>query len=133
MPGHKVRALETLRLELNLVELGLYRVSTPGRPLSAFEDSPICPRNLVNSCADCALIQFVPYAFRGKPVPCHHIRLNQAHETVDSLSRTGRQQELEEALRGWLTATIQRLEQEEVRPGNRTLARSVRNSARSAN
>jgi len=132
MPGHNIRALETLRLELRFVELGLYRVSTPGRPLSVFEDSPICLRCRVDSCAHCALIKFVPYACRSEPVPCHHIRLNQAHETVDSLYRTGTQQELEEALREWLTATIERLEQEEVRPGNRTLARSFRNSARSA-
>jgi len=112
MPGHDTRVLETLRFELKLVELGLYRASTPGCPVFAFEDSPICPRNRMNSCTTCALMKFVPYACRGEPVPCHHIRLNEAHETVDSLYRTGTQEELEEALRGWLTKTIKRLEQE---------------------
>ena len=127
MPGQNIRALETLRLELKLVELA--RASTPGSPLSVFEESPICLRCRVDSCA---LIKFVPYACRCEPVLCHHIRLNKAHETVDSLYRTGTQQEPEEALREWLTATIQRLEQEEIPLGNRTLARSLQNSARRA-
>lgn len=125
MPGHNSSTLETLRLELQLVGLGLYRVSTPGRPLSVFEDSPICPRYPGGSCGNCALMQFVPYACRDEPVPCHHIRLNEAHETVDSLYRTGTQLELEETLREWLTITIQRLEQEEVRFENGSLAAAV--------
>jgi len=129
MPGHNIRALETLRLER---EFGLYRVSTPARPLSVIEDSPICLRYQVDSCANCALMKFVPFACRSEPVLCHHIRLNRAHETVDSLYRTGTQQELEQALREWLTATIQRLEHEQVRLGEAIVARSLRNSARSA-
>ncbi|HTS59169.1 MAG TPA: hypothetical protein VMH03_16610 [Terriglobales bacterium] len=131
MPGHNIRALETLRLELKLVELG-YRASTPGRPLSVLEEAPICLRCQVDPCTNCALIKFVPYAGRCEPVPCHHIRLNQAHETIDSLYRTGTQQELEEALREWLIATIQRLEQEEIPLGNRILTMSLQNSAGSA-
>jgi hypothetical protein len=129
MPGHNIRVLETLRLELKLVELGLYRASTPGRPLSVFEDSPICPRYHADSCANCALMKFVPYACRDEPVPCHHIRLNEAHETVDSLYRTGTQKELEEALRNWLTATLKRLEEAEVQKGDGSREASLRNSA----
>jgi hypothetical protein len=129
MPGHNIRAPETLRLELRLVELGLYRLSTPGHPLSVFEDSPICLRYLVNSCASCALIKCAPYGCRRESVPCHRIRLNQAHETVDSLFRTGMQQELEEAPREWLTAISQRLEQEEVRAQGTEIS-SRRNSVR---
>lgn len=114
MPGHNIRALETLRLELKLVELGLYRAPTAGRPLSVFEDSPICPRYRADSCANCVLMKFVPYACRFEPVPCHYIRLNEAYETIDSLNRTGTQEELEKALQTWLTATIKMLEQEQV-------------------
>jgi hypothetical protein len=132
VPGDNIHALETLRLELKPVELGVYRVSTPGRPLSGFEDSLICLRCQVDSCANCALIKFVPYASRREPLPCQHIRLNQTHETLDSLYRTGTQQKLEEALREWLTATSQGLEQEEVRFGNKNLAGSLQNSARRA-
>jgi hypothetical protein len=117
MPGHRVEALETLRLELKLVELGVYGARTAGRPLSIFEDSPICPRYRADPCPECVLMKFVPLARRWEAVPCHHIRLNDAHETIDSLSRTGTQEELERALRKWLHATIEALEAEQVRTG----------------
>jgi hypothetical protein len=129
MPGPDIRALETLRVELKFVELGLYCGSTPGHPLSVFEDSPICPRHGVWSCANCPLIRFVPYALRSEPVPCHHIRLNEAHETIDSISRTGTQEELEQALRNWLTATIKTLEEAEVQTKGGTGDTSFRSSA----
>jgi hypothetical protein len=125
MPGQNIRVLESLRFELKLVELGLYRVPTPGRPLSVFEDSPLCPRYRADSCMDCALMKFVPYACRSQPVPCHHIRLNEAHETIDSLYRTGTQEELEETLRTWLTATIKTLEQEQVQSADISARRSA--------
>jgi len=114
VPGRSANVLETLRLELKLIELGLYCVPTPGSPLSVFEDSPICPRHGADHCPDCGLIQFVPSESRSEPVPCHHIRLNEAGETIHSLYRTGSREELEEALRNWLTATIKRLDDEQV-------------------
>jgi len=114
MPGRSANVLETLRLELKLIELGLYCVPTPGSPLSVFEDSPICPLHGADHCPDCGLIQFVPSESRSEPVPCHHIRLNEAGETIHSLYRTGSREELEEALRNWLTATIKRLDDEQV-------------------
>jgi hypothetical protein len=120
MPGYDVRTLETLRLELNLLELGLYRNPTPGRPLFVFQDSPTCPRYGADSCPNCVLMQFVPSDRRGEPVPCHHIQLDDAGETVDSLYRTGTQEELEEALRNWLTATITRLEEKQIQAGSIT-------------
>jgi hypothetical protein len=129
MPGQNIGALETLRVELKFVELGLYRNSTPGRPLSVFEDSPICPRHGVGSCTGCALLKFVPYALRSEPVPCHYIRLNEAHETIDTLYRTGTQEELEEALRNWLTATIKTLEEAEVQTKDGTCDTSSQSSA----
>jgi len=112
MPGYNV--LDTLRLELEFLKLGLYRAPTPGRPLLIFQDSPTCPRYGASTCPNCALMQFVPSEGRSEPVPCHHIRLNDACETVDSLYRTGTQEELEKALRNWLTATIKRLEEEQI-------------------
>jgi hypothetical protein len=127
MLGHNIGALDTLRVELKFVELGLYRSSTPG-PLSVFEDSPICPRHGVGSCTNCALIKFVPYALRSEPVPCHHIRLDDAHETIDSLSRTGTQEKLEQAQRNWLTATIKTLEEAGVQTKDGTCDTSFRNS-----
>jgi len=59
-------------------------------------------------------MKFVPYACRWETVPCHHIRLNEAHETIDSLCRTATQEELEAALREWLHATIEALEDDQV-------------------
>jgi len=124
MPGGSANVLETLRLELKLVELGLYCVPTPGSPLSVFEDSPICPRHGADHCPDCGLIQFVPSESRSEPVPCHHIRLNEAGETIHSLYRTGSREELEEALRNWLTTTIKNLMTSRCRPQEGTGASS---------
>jgi hypothetical protein len=114
MPGQNFEILDLLRLELEFLELGLYRAPTPGRPLSIFQDSPACPRYGAPTCSNCALMKFVPPECRCEPVPCHHIRLNEACETVDSLYRTGTQEELEEALRNWLKATIKTLEEKQI-------------------
>lgn len=114
MPGQNFDVLDTLRLEREFLELGLYRAPTPCRPLFIFQDSPTCPRYGAATCPDCALMEFVPSECRSEPVPCHHIPLNDACETVDSLYRTGTQEELEKALRNWLTATIKRLEEKQI-------------------
>jgi hypothetical protein len=108
MPGYHV--LDILRLELKFLELGLYRARTTGRPLLIFQDSPTCPRYGAATCPNCALMQFVRSECRSEEVPCHQIPLNDERETVDSLYRTGTQEELEEAVGWWLTATIKRLE-----------------------
>jgi len=113
MPGQNIQALGTLRLELKFVELGLYRAYTAGHPVSVFEDSPACLGREASSCRNCALMRFVPHEYRHETVPCHHIPLTVANETVDSFYRTGTQEELEQALRDWLSATIKKLEEEE--------------------
>jgi len=120
MAGYDVRTLDTLRLELKFLELGLYRTPTPGRPPLVFADSPICTRYGPTFCAACVLTQFVPAEFQSESLPCHHIQLNDARETVDSLYHTGTEEELEEALRNWLTATIKNLEEKQSPPGNIT-------------
>jgi len=116
MPGYHV--LGVLRLELRFLELGLYRAPTPGRPLLIFQDSPTCPRYGAATCPNCALMQFVPSECRYEPAPCQQIPLNDARETVDSLYRTGTQEELEEAVGRWLTATIKRLEAQQAQSGD---------------
>ena len=63
-------------------------------------------------CEECLLMQLVPENSRTEQVPCIHIPLSQHGETLDSLYRTGTQQEIEEALGTWLRATIRRLEAE---------------------
>jgi len=59
-------------------------------------------------------MQFVPPECRSELLPCHHIRLNDACETVDTLYRTGTQEELEQALHNWLTATIKSFEEKQM-------------------
>jgi len=130
MPGPGFDVRDTLRLELQFLELGLYRGPTPSLPLLVFEDSPTCPRYGSAACPNCALMQFVPSERRSELVPCRHIPLNDAGETVDSLYRTGTQEELEEAVRNWLAATIKRAEEKQIQAGDRaSLERPDRTSA----
>jgi hypothetical protein len=126
MPGYN--ALDTLRLELKFLELGLYRALAPGRPPLIFADSPTCPQCCAAACPSCVLMQFVPSECRSEPIPCHHIQLNAARETVDSLYRTGTQEEMEEVLRNWLTATIKRLEEGIIQPEMSVVSRHLRDS-----
>lgn len=43
-----------------------------------------------------------------------HIPLNESHETIDSLYRTGTEAELEQTLRSWLLCKIKQLEEEQM-------------------
>jgi hypothetical protein len=54
---------------------------------------------------------FVPPASRSEVIPCRHIPLNEAGETIDSFYRRHTQLELEEALSSWLRKRIKELEQ----------------------
>ena len=105
------RILQVLEHELEFSEQGGYHAPDSWRPSLVFEDSPTCLRTLASNCADlnCALLRFVPPEHRTRPGACRHIPLNSAGESVESLYRTGTQQELEAAVRTWLLATIQEL------------------------
>ena len=48
-------------------------------------------------------------------MPCHHIPLNEAGETVNTMERQYTQAELEQAVRDWLAKTIRRIEQDRAR------------------
>jgi hypothetical protein len=115
MPKDGRNLLDVLKFELEFLEQGGYgRLPREAwRPRFIFEDSPTCMN--FNSkdrepCEECLLMQFVPESARQEQVPCTHIPLSAYGETLDSLYRTGTQQELEEALGAWLRATIRRLE-----------------------
>ncbi len=110
--------LRVLKSELEFLESGGYRccVGSARRAQFIFEDSPMCMN--FNSlghprpCSECVLTQFVPAESRAEKIPCRHIRLNEAGETMDSLYRFGTQEEIEHALRTWLWTTILWLEEE---------------------
>src|ERR1017187_6668409 len=114
--------LETLRFELKFLEDGGYGRSphAPWRAPYIFEDSPSClnfsdPAR-PHPCDECLLTQLVPPEQRDQEVPCRFIPLNDKGQTVDSLYRTGTQQEIEEALRNWLRREISRIEAERTQP-----------------
>src|SRR5215471_11512056 len=75
-----------------------------------FEDSPSCPKK--KYCASdpqssCTLMSFVPLEQRHQTLPCHHIPLNDAGETVASLEKSGNREKIEAALRAWLVKSIE--------------------------
>jgi hypothetical protein len=117
----RLKILTLLKLELAFLERGGYGGAMPWRPVSIFQDSPSCPNRLdeeqSTNCADCWLFEFVPERSQHELVPCHFISLNPAGETVHSMSRQYTQAELEQAVRGWLRAEIQRIEELEDDPG----------------
>jgi hypothetical protein len=118
MPRDDRNLLEALKFELEFLNKGGYGRSprTPWRPELIFEDSPTCmnydSKENPAPCDECLLMQFVPPESQSERIPCRHIPLTKAGETVDSFYRCGSQEELEAALRSWLEKTIARLEQE---------------------
>jgi hypothetical protein len=118
MPEDKRDLLEVLKFELNFLDQGGYgrSVRSPWKPTSVFLDSPSCI-NFNSSeerhpCCECRLSDWVPEQHQSEFVPCHFIPLNADGETIQSLERQATQPELEEKLRGWLRAEIERLERE---------------------
>jgi hypothetical protein len=121
MPRDDRNLLEVLKFELSFLEGGGYGRSPrePWRAMLAFEDSLTCMNYNAKQdrqpCSECVLMQLVPPSERGQKIPCRHIPLTSHGETLDSLYACGTQQEIEEALAGWLRAMIQRLEAEQMK------------------
>ncbi len=110
--------LEVLKEELDFIEKGGYgrSVRTPWRPTSAFQDSLTCINYgypyRAHPCNECHLLEFVAPENQSKPVPCHHIRLNDAGETIESLETEDNEAKLERRLREWLSTRIKEIEEE---------------------
>ena len=104
--------LQGLKNELKFVQNGGYRATLVWRAPLVFEDSPTCRRGSCFACpeTDCVLMRFVPKERRREAVPCRHIPLNEAGETVDTLYRTGTNEEIEEKLQSWLLEAIGQVE-----------------------
>jgi hypothetical protein len=122
MPQDERNTLEVLKAELDFVNKGGYGRSPrdPWKAVLAFEDSPTCmnfdTKEHRSPCAECLLMQFVPPERQGEKVPCRHIPLNSYGDSLLQLYRGGSEQEIEEALAGWLRETIAKLESQE-KPG----------------
>ena len=118
MSDDKRDILEVLKFELSFLEQGGYgrSVRPPQKPTSIFQDSITClnfgePQRL-HPCSECMLIDFVPESHRGDEVPCHHIPLSPAGETVATLESRNSQPRVEESMINWLRAVIARMEKE---------------------
>jgi hypothetical protein len=115
MPKDDRNLLDVLKFELEFLEQGGYgRLPRESwRARFVFEDSPTCMNFSSEDrepCSECLLMRFVPENARKEQTPCVHIPLSPSGETLDSLYRTGTQQEIEETLGTWLRATSQRFE-----------------------
>ncbi len=96
-------------------------VRKPWKTTRAFQDSPTCLNfndpGRPDPCAECVLKEFVPPERRTEDVPCHHIRLNEAGDTIHRLSVVGKQDEAGETLKKWLVSMIKRLEEQRAKTG----------------
>lgn len=119
--------LEVLRAELAFLESGAYQYArkqdATWRPPFFLEDSPTCFHKWCGSvgerdCRDCVLIHLVPTERRTEAVPCRHIPLNAAGETIESFYKGRTQPELEWALNKWLRSKIKELEEPGHAPPN---------------
>jgi len=110
--------LEVLKAELSFIEKGGYgrSVRTPWKPTSVFQDSLSCLNYgypyRAHPCSECVLDDFVPEGGHAAPVPCHHIAVGDAGETVAELEMEDNQQLLEEKVKTWLRARIREIEDE---------------------
>lgn len=110
--------LEVLKSELEFLEKKGYARSPADawRPQFIFEDSPTCwnqdRKENRDPCSDCVLTQLVPPECRSEKIPCRHIPLNAAGETLDSLYRYSEQHEIEQTVGSWLRSTIQQVEKQ---------------------
>lgn len=110
--------LQVLKFELSFLEQGGYgrSVSTPWKWTSTFRDSPSCINfnrpERTRPCTECPLIDFVPSQARSQDVPCHHIPIGPAGETVSTMEREHDLLDLEEAIKNWLRATIHQVERQ---------------------
>lgn len=116
MPKDDRDLLDVLKFELRFLEDGGYGRSphAPRRPPLVFEDSLSCmnfnTQEERTPCSACRLMQFVPPDRASEQIPCRHIPLNAAGQTLASLYEAGTQQEIEESMANWLRTAIRQLE-----------------------
>ena len=110
--------LEILQEELAFIEKGGYgrSVRTPWLAKSMFQDSLSCLNYgypyRAHPCSECNLLDFVSPESRVAEVPCHHIPLNEAGETIEGLEAEDNEAKLERKTGDWLRAKIKEIGEE---------------------
>jgi hypothetical protein len=117
--------IRLLEAELDLIEGGGYEPPAghpeQERPIFDHSVSMACinhwevPGHEADCHDNCVLMQAVPEDRRGEKLPCHHIPLNAAGETVSSIEATGGKERAQEEVKRWLRHTIQRLREQSAR------------------
>jgi len=108
--------LTLLQEELSFIESGGYghSVRTPHLSKSIFQDSLSCLNYgypyRAHPCSECELIDFVTPEHRCEMVPCHHIALDAAGDTVEDLEAEGNESKVERLVKQWLRARIDEIE-----------------------
>ncbi len=111
--------MDALKIEMSILEGGGYgrSVRTPWHDTTLLRDSITCLNagevERKHPCGECFLIAHVPEAHKSDEIPCHHIPLNKEGDTIESMDREGRREEMEQSLLRWIRATIERLEREQ--------------------
>ena len=110
--------LALLKSELGFIEKGGYgrSVRRPWKAISPFRESLTCVNYALpekaHPCAECHLIEFVPFDKHSAELPCHSIPLNAAGDTIESLELGDNQSKLESVMKEWMRAKIKVLESE---------------------
>jgi hypothetical protein len=110
--------LDLLKEELDFIQKGGYgrSVHTPWIQPSTFQDSLTCINYgypyRAHPCNECHLLDFVSPQYKVADVPCHHILLNEAGETIDDLESADNQVMLERKVKNWLCTKIKEIEEE---------------------
>jgi len=108
--------LEILQEELDFIDKGGYgrSVRTPWLPKSIFQDSLSCLNYgypyRAHPCSDCHLLDFVAPEDRTESVPCHHIRLDKAGDTIEDLDTEGNEAKMQKLVKEWLRTQINWIE-----------------------
>lgn len=118
MAEDKRDILELFQEELDFIEKGGYgrSVRTPWLRKSIFQDSLSCLNYgypyRAHPCSECHLIDFVSPENCSETVPCHHIPLTDAGDTIEELAYEDDELKTQLFVSEWLRAKIKEIQEE---------------------